>query len=168
MEAIESHEVSVKDYEDILIALRQIMRATDLFSQKLLRESGLTAPQLLVMRAIEKEGQPATSTLARHIVVSQATVTRIIDRLEQAGLVRREKSSSDKRVVNVSLTQSGKDKLSAAPEPLQAEFLRRFRTLEGWEQEMLKSALMRVASMMDAESLDVAPILEGGEIVDSH
>lgn len=143
------------------------MRAADLHSQKLMKESGLTAPQLLVMQAIEKEGKPSTSTLARHIAVSQATMTRIIDRLERAGLAKREKSRADKRVVNVCLTESGYDKLKQAPEPLQAEFLRRFRDLEEWEQQMLKSSLLRVAKMMDAEGLDVAPILQAGAIVES-
>ena len=158
----------MQDYDDILIAMRQIMRAADLHSQKLVRESGLTAPQLLVLRAIEKEGKPSTSTLARHIVVSHATVTRIIDRLERAGLVERQKSTEDKRVTNVSLTEAGRSKLETAPEPLQAEFLREFRKLEDWEQQMLKSSLLRIAKMMDAEKLDVAPILQAGAIVDSQ
>lgn len=158
----------MKDYDEILISLRKIMRAADLHSQKLMKESGLTAPQLLVMQAIEIEGSPSTSTLARHIAVSQATMTRIIDRLERAGLVRREKSSKDKRVVNISLTEAGNTKLEAAPEPLQAEFLRRFRKLEDWEQQMLKSSLLRVAKMMDAEDIDAAPILQTGAIVDTQ
>ena len=157
----------MRDYDEILIALRRIMRATDLQSQQLSRQSGLTVPQLLVMQAIAKEGSPSTSTLARHIVVSQATVTRIIDRLERDGVVKREKSSKDKRVVNVSLTDAGKIKLDAAPEPLQAEFLRKYRELESWEQQMLKSSLLRVATMMDAEDLDAAPILQTGAIVES-
>ena len=154
----------MKDSNDILISLRRIMRATDLYSQKLAKESGLTAPQLLLMQGIEKEGNPSTSTLARHIVVSQATVTRIIDRLERAGLVRREKCSTDKRVVNISLTPLGSEKLAAAPEPLQAEFYRKFLELEDWEQQMLRSSLLRVAKMMDADELDVAPILQAGAI----
>lgn len=158
----------MSDYDEILISLRKIMRAADLHSQKLMKESGLTAPQLLVMQAIEKEGDPSTSALARHIVVSQATVTRIIDRLERAGLVRRVKSSKDKRVVNVRLTDAGQEKLGSAPEPLQAEFLRRFRMLEDWEQQMLKSSLLRVAKMMDAEDIDAAPILQAGAIVDTQ
>ena len=157
----------MSDFDEILISLRRIMRATDLHSQRLMKTSGLTAPQLLVMQAIEKTGSPSTSTLAKSIAVSQATMTRIIDRLEQAGLVRRDRSEIDKRVVNISLTPAGETKLSAAPEPLQAEFLRRFRKLEGWEQEMLKAALMRVARMMDAENIDAAPILQSGEIVDA-
>ena len=158
----------MKDYDEILIALRRIMRATDLQSQQLSRQSGLTVPQLLVMQAIAKEGSPSTSTLARHIVVSQATVTRIIDRLERDGVVKREKSSKDKRVVNVSLTDAGKIKLDAAPEPLQAEFLRKYRELESWEQQMLKSSLLRIATMMDAEDLDAAPILQTGAIVETQ
>jgi len=152
------------DSDDILISLRRITRATELYSQKLAKESGLTTPQLLLMQGIEKVGSPSTSTLARHIVVSQATVTRIIDRLERGGLVRREKCSKDKRVVNVSLTQLGREKLAAAPEPLQAEFYRKFRELEDWEQQMLRSALLRIAKMMDVDELDVAPILQAGAI----
>lgn len=155
----------MKDYDEIVIALRRIMRAIDLQSQKLVRESGLTVPQLLVMQAIEREHSPSTSALARHIVVSQATVTRIIDRLERAGLVRREKSSKDKRVVNVCLTDEGRSKLETAPAPLQAEFLREYRKLADWEQQMLKSSLLRIAAMMDAEDLDAAAVLHAGAIV---
>lgn len=157
----------MNDYDEILIALRRIMRATDLHSQKLVRESGLTAPQILVMQAIATEGNPSTSTLARCIVVSQATVTRIIDRLERAGLVERRKSTSDKRVVNVCLTETGEARLDSAPEPLQSEFLREYRKLADWEQQMLKSSLLRIAKMMDAEDLDAAPILQTGDIVET-
>jgi len=153
-----------KDSDEILTALRRIMRATDLYSQKLAREAGLTAPQLLLMQGIEKEGNPSTKTLARHIVVSQATVTRIIDRLERDGLVTRSKGDTDKRVVNIALTPLGRQKLKAAPEPLQAEFYRKFGKLESWEQQMLVSSLLRIAKMMDAEDLDAAPILQVGDI----
>ena len=156
----------MNDYDEILISLRRIMRAADLHSQKLMKESGLTAPQLLVMQAIEKEGSPSTSALARSIAVSQATMTRIIDRLVRADLVRRDKSSMDKRVVNISLTDAGRKKLESAPEPLQAEFLREFRKLDDWEQQMLKSSLLRIAKMMDAEDLDASPILQTGAIVE--
>jgi len=156
----------MRDYDEILIALRRIMRAADLQSKQLVRESGLTTPQLLVMQAIERDGNPSTSALAKSIVVSQATVTRIIDRLESAGLVRREKSSRDKRIINISLTDIGRQKLKNAPEPLQAGFIRKYLGLEDWEQHMLRSSLLRIAQMMDAEDLDAAPILQTGEIVE--
>lgn len=158
----------MNEYDEILIALRRIMRAADIHSQKLVRESGLTTPQLLVMQAIKKEGNPSTSALARHIAVSQATVTRIIDRLERARLVSREKSSQDKRVVNITLTDAGKAKLAGAPAPLQASFLREYRKLDDWERHMLRSSLLRIAKMMDAEDLSAAAILETGDLVESQ
>lgn len=152
------------DIDEILVSLRRIMRATEIYSQKLARVSGLTTPQLLLLQGIQKEGNPSTSALARHIVVSLATVTRIIDRLERDGLVRRSKSGADKRVVNVSLTDLGREKLAAAPEPLQADFYEKLRALDDWEQQMLRAALARVAKMMDADSIDAAPILQIGNI----
>lgn len=158
----------MNEYDEILITLRRIMRAADIHSQKLVRETGLTTPQVLVMQAIEKDGNPSTSALARQIAVSQATVTRIIDRLERAGLVAREKSSRDKRVVNVTLTDAGRTKIASAPTPLQSAFLREYRKLEVWERHMLRSSLLRIAKMMDAEDLDAAAILQTGDIVESH
>ena len=154
----------MKDTDEILVSLRRIMRATEIYSQKLARVSGLTVPQLLLLQGIEKDGNPSTSALARHIVVSLATVTRIIDRLERDGLVKRAKGSADKRVVNVSLTDLGREKLAAAPEPLQAEFYRKLRELEDWEQQMLRAGLARIAKMMDADAIDAAPILQIGKI----
>lgn len=154
----------MNDFDDILISLRRIMRAADLHSQKLLRESGLTTPQFLVLQGIAREGSPSTSAIARHVVVSQATATRIIDRLVRDGLVLREKCSVDKRVVNVTLTDLGRERLAVAPPPLQAEFRQRFIELESWEQSMLKSSLLRIAKMMDAEKIDAAPILQPGAI----
>lgn len=70
-------------------------------------------------------------------------------------------------MVNVRLTDAGRSKLDVAPEPLQAEFLRKYRELEDWERHMLKSSLLRIAAMMDAEHLDAAPILQTGAIVET-
>ncbi|WP_068307805.1 MULTISPECIES: MarR family winged helix-turn-helix transcriptional regulator [Kordiimonas] len=155
----------MNDYDDILISIRRITRAIDLQSKQLVKQSGLTAPQLVVMMAIRKEGRASPSTVAREVALSQATITSILDRLEKAGLVRRERSESDKRIVYACLTADGQKRLEEAPELLQAGFLRRYRTLEDWERTMLVSSLQRVASMMDAEDLDASPILDIGDIL---
>ena len=44
--------------------------------------------------------------------------------------------------------------------------MREFRKLEDWEQKMLKSSLLRIAKMMDAQDIDAAPILQAGAIVE--
>ncbi|HBH89889.1 MAG TPA: transcriptional regulator, partial [Hyphomonadaceae bacterium] len=50
---------------DVLIALRQITRAIDLHSKKMVREIGLTSPQLLVMKEIELLERAKPSLIAK-------------------------------------------------------------------------------------------------------
>jgi DNA-binding MarR family transcriptional regulator len=150
--------------DDFLVVLRQITHAIDLQSKKLLKQTGLTAPQLLVLHAVAKTGRAKASEIAREIVLSPATVTSIIDRLEKAELVRRERSTTDRRVVDILLTEEGVSRLENAPELLQAGFLREFRKLEDWERSLLLASFQRVAAMMNAEDLDVAPIMVVGEL----
>lgn len=154
----------MNDYDNILVSIRRITRAIDLQSKALVKQSGLTAPQLIVMHVLRKEGRLPPSAVAREVALSQATVTSILERLEKAGLVRRERSDTDKRIIYACLTVDGLSRLEEAPELLQSGFLRQYRKLEDWERSMLVSALQRIASMMDAEELDAAPILDVGEI----
>tara|TARA_R110002096_G_scaffold181497_11_gene359181 strand:+ start:6156 stop:6629 length:474 start_codon:yes stop_codon:yes gene_type:complete len=151
--------------DEVLVSLRQIIRATDLHSRKLGRDTGLTTPQLVIMGAIKRAQSQTVSEIARSVSLSQATVTSILNRLESQGLVKRERCSADKRRVNVKLTAQGTRLIADAPEPLQHEFVSRFNELKTWEQHHIVAALARVAAMMDAESLDAAPLLATGEEV---
>lgn len=150
--------------ENVLITLRRIIRAADLHSKHLVKTAGLTAPQLLLLQAIRECGDVTIGELAKEINLSQATVTTILDRLEKRELVYRVRSKQDKRKVNAYLTDSGRQMLDSAPTPLQAHFIRRFRSLPDWEQNMILSALQRVAQMMDAEHIDASPFLDVGDL----
>lgn len=154
----------MKDYDEILVALRQITRAIDLYSKRLQRDTGLTTSQLLVLGAIDRLDKPTPGAVAKEIVLSQATVTNLVDRLAKSEFVARQKLGTDKRTVNLVLTESGEAILSSAPELLQTEFLNKYRSLEGWEQQMLVASLGRIASMMNAEDIDASPILTPGEV----
>lgn len=157
-----------KRYEDVLVALRRIMRATDLYSKQLSKVAGLTAPQMLILQAVRDLGDVTIGTLAKHVSLSQATVTTILDRLERRQLVYRERSTVDKRKVHAHLTAAGSTALDAAPTPLQQSFTQRFQHLEPWEQHMITAALQRVADMMDAGTLDASPVLHVGLIDRFH
>jgi len=157
-EALDPDYVSLD--EQVLISLRQIIRATDLQSRRLGRETGLTTPQLVVLRAIGAQELPTASYIAKSVSLSQATVTTILNRLENKGLIERHRSEKDKRRVNLILTTEGLAVFRSAPKPLQESFLRRFKTLEGWEQHQIVACLERVARMMDASELDAAPMLD--------
>jgi len=156
--------VPVARHDDVLIALRRIIRATDLYSRRLSRESGLTAPQLLILQAISTHGEITMGDIAAEVSLSQATVTTILDRLEARKLVVRERGSTDKRRVYAHMTNAGLALLADAPEPLQATFVRRFSALEDWEQSQIISSVERIASMMDADDIDASPVLDVGAI----
>jgi len=154
----------MEKYEELLVSLRQVIRAIDIHSRKLNKQSGLTGPQLMVMQNIAMLDAPLAKDIAKEIALSAATVTTIIDRLESRALVIRTRSKTDKRKVHLSLSEAGITLLSGSPKPLQDHFITRYQNLEEWEQSQLLSAVERIASMMDAEKLDAAPVLLVGQI----
>lgn len=60
------------------------------------------------------DGRLRMSELARQIITSTSGLTRVVDGMERGGLVRRERPPSDRRGVEVVLTQEGSDMLSSA------------------------------------------------------
>lgn len=154
----------MKDYDEILVSLRQITRAIDIHSRDLQKQTGLTTSQLLVLSAIQKLETATPGSVAKEIVLSQATVTSLLDRLEKRALIQRVKMDTDKRSIRLILSTEGREKLENAPEILQTEFLAKYRQLESWERQMLVASLGRIAAMMNAENLDASPILTTGEI----
>lgn len=150
--------------DQVLTSLRRVIRATDLHSKRLAKETGLTAPQILLLQAIRRLEGAAIGELANEVSLSQATVTTILDRLEKRGHIERERSTVDKRKVHVHLTEKGGEVLRDAPTPLQEHFARQFNDLHEWEQTMLITALQRVAHMMDAGHIDASPVLDVGTL----
>ncbi|WP_026375198.1 MarR family winged helix-turn-helix transcriptional regulator [Aestuariibacter salexigens] len=150
--------------EELLVALRRVIRAIDLRSKQLSKNVGLTGPQLLVMQNIDRQPGIMVRQVAQNITLSPATVTSILDRLEKKELVQRIRSTEDKRRVGLFLTQSGQEILENAPLPLQEHFTNRFAQLEEWEQSQMVATMQRIASMMDAEDIDASPLLEIGTL----
>ena len=154
----------MENIDDVLVALRRVIQATDLHSKHLAKTTGLTTPQILLLQAIRARSDVTIGELANEVSLSQATVTTILDRLEKRELVYRERSTKDKRKVHAHLTEAGVNILKDAPVPLQEHFTEQFRNLEQWEQTMIIAALQRVAHMMDAQRIDAAPVLDIGSI----
>ncbi|MEW6989939.1 MarR family winged helix-turn-helix transcriptional regulator [Colwelliaceae bacterium 6441] len=150
----------MEKYEELLISIRKVIRAIDLRSKQLNKLSGLTGPQLLIMQEIARVKGVTASQIAKQINLSAATVTNILDRLENRELIARVRSSEDKRRVSLFLTEQGSKSLIDAPQPLQEHFIQEFCSLEDWEQSLLLSSMQRIATMMDASGLDASPVLE--------
>ncbi len=153
--------LSIED--QIVAAIRRIMRAVDLHSRHLAEEHGLTGPQLATLQAASRLGAASsTGALARAVHLSGPTVTGILDRLAKQGLVERSRNGQDRRSVTITITPQGEEVMAAAPSLLQDRFRAELVRVEEWEQTMILAMLQRIAAMMDAESLDASPVLVPG------
>ncbi|MDE1316157.1 MarR family transcriptional regulator [Vibrio aestuarianus] len=153
-------------HEEVLITIRQIIRATDLHSKKINKDFGLTSPQLLLMREIKSSENVTIRQLSSNTNMSQATATSILDRLEKRGLITRQRDQQDKRKVHALLTTEGNQLLLNAPTLLQDNFIDQFQALSSWEQTLILSSLQRISSMMkkpEIETSALLPILEAND-----
>ncbi|MBM9589590.1 MarR family transcriptional regulator [Leptospira sp. 201903075] len=87
----------------------------------LLAAVGLTYPQYLVMLVLWEEEENTVSGLGERLQLDSGTLTPLLKRLEQSGLIQRKRNPDDERVVIVSLTKNGKqlrEKAKAIPEQI--------------------------------------------------
>jgi len=150
--------------DESLIALRRILRATELYARDLAHAVGLTPAQLRVLQIVAETSNPTPKMLANQMGVSQATVTVLVDKLVTSGLVQRVPSEQDRRQINVLATTQGLNRLVGAPDALQQRFVGAFVELADWEQAQLVSSLERVADMLGAQDIDASPVLTTGDI----
>lgn len=159
-----SGNVMVNRTDASLVALRRILRASELYGQQLARAAGLTAVQLRVLQVVAETDRCTATLIARRLRVSQATVTSLVDRLVEHGMVERHRSEQDRRHTVISLTGCAQETLERAPDALQTRYMRRFEALKPWEQSQLIAVLERVADMLDDDGAEASPVLGGGDI----
>ena len=151
----------VQDQAEVaLVALRRVLKATASNVKAVAMKTGLTASQLLVLQVLRTQGDTLTGDLARAVDLKQATISILIDRLQETGLVERRRGETDRRRVWVHITEKGLEALEGAPDLLQVTFRSRFSKLADWEQASITAALLRVVSLMDAEEIEASPILD--------
>lgn len=147
-----------------LIALRRILRATELHAKELAQSAGMTPVQLRVVQIVAETGTSTGGAIARRMHVAPATITAMIDKLERAGHVARQRSDADRRQTIIALTDRGRDALKRAPDALQQRFASEFEALADWEQAMIVAVLERVATMLDAGDTERGAVLYPGDL----
>jgi DNA-binding MarR family transcriptional regulator len=150
---------------EMLRALRSILHRVKRHSHYLGREAGMTLPQILCLVAISElpAGSATAAAVSRRVQLSAPTVTGILDRLERARLVRRERSTTDRRKLYLTLTGEGSERLRSLPTPLQQRFVERVMALAPDERQVLQESLQRIVELMEADDFEPAPILAADE-----
>ena len=104
----------------------------------------ISAPQLFVLSSVANREADSASGLCKSISYDPGAMTRMIDRLQQKGLLRRVPNPEDRRAMNLELTVAGKalyPQLVAAKDRVQAQFLRGFSEEEA---QLLETLLRRM------------------------
>lgn len=102
---------------DVLQQLRVVVRLAGTHSALLERATGLPGAQLWALHEVAAADGSTVGDLARRLRVHQTTATNLLNRLEAQGMVLRERSSADRRVVNIRITPAGRKALRRAPGP---------------------------------------------------
>jgi DNA-binding MarR family transcriptional regulator len=112
----------------------------------------LTPPQVHTLAWLGRDGALSMGELARRVGITEKTITGIVDRLERAEYVQRERESSDRRVVQVRLTPRGRETADRIQEQAQAGLGSFLALLEAED----RTALLRVFEKLVAR-LSAAP-----------
>ncbi|HWU83316.1 MAG TPA: MarR family transcriptional regulator [Methylophilaceae bacterium] len=107
---------------------------------------GLTYPQYLVMMVLWEQDALSVKDVARRLQLDSATITPLLKRLESSGFIKRTRSESDERVVQVTLTEDGRE-IQAQVAKMQSEVECQTQ-LEYAEFVELRSQLHRLADTL--------------------
>jgi DNA-binding MarR family transcriptional regulator len=120
-----------------------------------LRRHGLSSAARILLATLEGAGEPLSqTTIAERLFVTGASVSSLVDTLERSGLVRRIRSTSDRRVVLVALTEAAYPVIDAYLADVTTLHASEFAVLDEQERETFVRLLAKVAASIEALDVD--------------
>jgi len=156
---------------EIVGAIRRLVRAVYLDTAKMSKQFGLTGPQSAVLRILVKKGPISSAELSRKLYVTPANITGIIDRLEKKGLVERTRKDGDRRIALITLTESGMNLGKTLPDPIENKLISELADLESGHVQMLGLAIKQILKLIDVKGIEATPLglnQEPSHIVDGE
>lgn len=142
--------------KEIIFLIRKLVQGAELYTKELSRNHSITSAQLNCLLALYENGPLPPSQVAKHMMVRSSTVTGVIDRLEVKELVKRERNSPDRRIINIRLTERGKKIAEIAPPPIQQRVIEGLQKLPLKELDEIIFSLSKLTKMLDVQDIDVA------------
>jgi DNA-binding MarR family transcriptional regulator len=133
--------------------LRRVFQVVHAQSKKAERETGLTGPQLWAIKVISDAGTIRVSDLAERMYLHPATTVGILDRLEKKGLIMRVRSQKDRRNVEATLTETGREVVAKAPEVAQGLLVAGLERLSERRLKTLDNGLAQMVALVGAQEI---------------
>lgn len=142
--------------------LRQITHAISKHSKHLQETYKLTLPQVLCLLEVHRQGSVTIGSLTRTVALNNSTITGIVDRLERDLLIRRVRTSRDRRQIHLEITEYGSEAVEKLPPPLDEGFMRRFAAQPPETQKHIIESLDQLAEMLNPSGVVDPNIVAGG------
>jgi len=138
-----------KQGQEIVASLYVAFKKIQKYFYEIAQSYGLAPAQLGALRRLWKNDGIANTELGERLLLKTSTVTALIDRMERDGFVFRERNKEDRRVVNIWLTEKGKQLKGNVPD-LESVMLERLKgKLTEAEIGELTRLLNKVSEAMD-------------------
>src|SRR5579875_2279718 len=99
---------------EVLHSMRQVHRSMNTLMRMQADQLGVTPVQMLVMRALEEEPNLSLGELSERVALGCSTVSGVVKRLVESGLVHRDRLDEDQRTVAIRLTDAGQQLVAEA------------------------------------------------------
>ncbi|WP_297528163.1 MarR family winged helix-turn-helix transcriptional regulator [Thiohalobacter sp.] len=139
----------------VIERLRVVYRAMQAHSRWVERQCGVSAAQLWLLAALDRDGGMQVGALSRALSLHRSTTSNLLDKLERKGLVRRRRDGADQRVVRVELTPAGRDLVARAPGPTQGVIHDALGHLSAHELAALTAGLEALVAAMSCHAAEV-------------
>jgi len=115
--------------ERIFLALLKAADALGQEAEQLTRSANLTETQYNVLRILRGAGPEglACRGIGERMITHDPDITRLLDRLENRGLITRERQKDDRRIVKTRITSAGLALLKPLDQPMRELHKRQFR-----------------------------------------
>lgn len=133
--------------------IRRFFQVVNEHSKLIERETGLTGSQLWAIKVIAEAQSIKPSELARRMYLHPATVVGLIDRLVKKELVSRARSEEDRRVVEICLSEKGRELLLSAPEVPQGLLIKGLEELSRERLSRVADGAEELVRILGAEGL---------------
>ncbi len=150
------------DVAAIVQGLRRITKALEDYSREVYRSYGLTGPQLWALNTLYSRGALAAGELAKALIVDQSSVSVLVARLERRRLVRRVRRRSDRRFVEIILTDAGRLLAEQSPEPAQGRLLHQLERMTAAEVARIRESVDALVAAMAAGGVEARFFFAGG------
>jgi DNA-binding MarR family transcriptional regulator len=140
----------MSDSQRVLDAVRRLVRHLRV-ADRAAQSAGLSSAQLFVLSELGKTPAISLGELAERTHTDQSSVSVVVTRLVDAGLVQRDRAGEDARRLELSLTRAGRAALQKAPAVMQERILQAVERLPAAEQKRFADTFTRLLDDIGAE-----------------